>query len=283
MRGGGSAIIGLGVIGKKTQDAKRRPRFETTHPHRRRLRPQPGDQRRHRARPPRRLPHPGQPHGQRSPPSTKPCASRGAIPRSASACISRSAPVAPPSVSALTDAARQSSRVARARRTALFLRSQRSPAPLRAEIRAQFERFRALGFAPTLLGRPRPSASPSRRSSASRCPSPPSTAFASRASSANPARPPCCPRFSARSAAPRIPLLEKHGVGFADRVFGLRDTGRMTTDGIAALVGKPARRLSELYFHPGAEPDEPDYRRARRAARRATASRSRTPPPPAAR
>ena len=55
-----------------------------------------------------------------------------------------------------------------------------------------------------------------------------------------------------------IPYLEKYGVQFADRVFGLRDTGRMSTAIIARLLMQLPDGTSELYFHPGAEPEEID-------------------------
>ena len=56
-----------------------------------------------------------------------------------------------------------------------------------------------------------------------------------------------------------LPHLAKHGVQFADRIFGLRATGRMTTAAIARLLAQLPDGTSELYFHPGAEPAEPDY------------------------
>ena len=65
-----------------------------------------------------------------------------------------------------------------------------------------------------------------------------------------------------------IPQLKKHGIHFADRVFGLRDTGRMTTAVIARLLADLPEGVSELYFHPGAEPAEPDYAALAKLARR---------------
>ena len=56
-----------------------------------------------------------------------------------------------------------------------------------------------------------------------------------------------------------IPRLEKRGIHFTDRVLGLRDTGRMTTATIARLLAQLPDGTSELYFHPAAEPAEPDY------------------------
>ncbi len=51
-----------------------------------------------------------------------------------------------------------------------------------------------------------------------------------------------------------IPPLRKRGIAFADHVFGLRDTGRMTTATFAHLVESLPDGTSEIYFHPGAEP-----------------------------
>jgi predicted glycoside hydrolase/deacetylase ChbG (UPF0249 family) len=49
-----------------------------------------------------------------------------------------------------------------------------------------------------------------------------------------------------------IQQLQRHGVAFADQVFGLRDTGRMTggafRKAIAAVKG-----TAEIYFHPGVD------------------------------
>jgi hopanoid biosynthesis associated protein HpnK len=52
--------------------------------------------------------------------------------------------------------------------------------------------------------------------------------------------------------------LEGRAVGAADRVYGLRDTGRMTSERFARILAGLPAGLSELYFHPGAEPAELD-------------------------
>jgi chitin disaccharide deacetylase len=53
-----------------------------------------------------------------------------------------------------------------------------------------------------------------------------------------------------------IPVLHARGIGFADRVYGLRDTGRMSTATFAHILRDLPDGVSELYFHPGAEPAE---------------------------
>ena len=124
---------------------------------------------------------------------------------------------------------------------------------LSAEIRAQFEKFRVLGFAPTywdghthlhlhptvfrltlpiardhgfrftrLVREPRPR-------------SPLGHIFAA---------------LSARAAT--------KGIGHADQVCGLRETGRMTNAAMLRLIERLPRGLTEIYFHPGAEPEELD-------------------------
>ena len=55
-----------------------------------------------------------------------------------------------------------------------------------------------------------------------------------------------------------IPHLDAHHVRFADRVFGLRETGRMTNRTMQNLVGELPVGVSEIYFHPGAEPEPLD-------------------------
>lgn len=56
-----------------------------------------------------------------------------------------------------------------------------------------------------------------------------------------------------------IPSLQSHGIRFADRVFGLRTTGRMDTATLSHLVANLPEGVSELYFHPGAELGAIDY------------------------
>ena len=126
---------------------------------------------------------------------------------------------------------------------------------LGAEIRAQFEKFRALGFPPTywdghthlhlhpvifdltlpiarehgftftrLVREPKP------RSLLGHI-------------------------FAALSARAR-PRLVAQCIAFADQVCGLRETGRMTNAAFRRLVATAPDGTTEIYFHPGAEPEE---------------------------
>lgn len=52
--------------------------------------------------------------------------------------------------------------------------------------------------------------------------------------------------------------LRGSSIHVADRVFGLRRTGRITTDWFAAALESLPQGLTEIYFHPGAEPAELD-------------------------
>ena len=52
------------------------------------------------------------------------------------------------------------------------------------------------------------------------------------------------------SAAPR---LRSAGVGFADAVFGLRQSGRMDLREVRRALHHSRNGLTEIYFHPGAE------------------------------
>ena len=130
--------------------------------------------------------------------------------------------------------------------------------PLQREICAQFARFRTLGFAPgywdghthlhlhpTILRLTLPIAIEHgfRAVRLVREPGP----FAP------------VPWIFQRLSRAAIPHLEKHGIHFADRVFGLRNTGRMSTATVARLLAQLPDGTSELYFHPAAEPAEPDY------------------------
>ncbi len=64
--------------------------------------------------------------------------------------------------------------------------------------------------------------------------------------------------FRALSAAATLPL-RRLGVRFADRVFGLRDTGRMSAERLGRLLAGLPAGLSEIYFHPGTEPGDFDF------------------------
>jgi len=129
---------------------------------------------------------------------------------------------------------------------------------LRREIHAQFERFGALGFAPTYWdGHAHLHLHPTIL--ALTVPGAAGHGFRFIRLVREPGPPALVPAIFHLLSRAALPLLEQHRIAFADRVFGLRDTGRMTTARIAALLQKLPAGVSELYFHPGAEPEEPDY------------------------
>jgi len=125
-------------------------------------------------------------------------------------------------------------------------------APLAAEIAAQFTRFRAFGFAPRAVdGHTHLHLHPTiRRALAPHLAGCPLLRLVREPGN----RAPVALTFRALcAAAVRLPIRA------ADRVYGLRDTGRMTGDRLAALIRGLPSGLSEIYFHPGAEPSEPDF------------------------
>ena len=129
---------------------------------------------------------------------------------------------------------------------------------LRQEIRAQFERFRALGFAPTYWdGHAHLHLHPTVL--ALTVPIAVEHGFRFTRLVREPGPPAPLPAIFQLLSRAAIPLLRKARVNFADRVFGLRGSGRMTTARLAALLSRLPDGLSEIYFHPGAEAEEPDY------------------------
>lgn len=62
--------------------------------------------------------------------------------------------------------------------------------------------------------------------------------------------------FNALSAA-AIPALDRSGIAYADAVFGLTATGRMTKAAFQAALEQAGEGTTEIYFHPGAEVDPP--------------------------
>ncbi len=127
-----------------------------------------------------------------------------------------------------------------------------------AEIRAQFEKFRALGFAPTYwdghthlhlhptifrLTLPIAREHGFRRTRLLREPRP---------------RSPLGHIFAALSAR-----AGTDDIGHADQVCGLRETGRMTNAALHRLIERLPNGLTEIYFHPGAEPEELDTEKIR--------------------
>ncbi len=130
--------------------------------------------------------------------------------------------------------------------------------PLQREIRAQFARFRSLDFAPSYWdGHTHLHLHPT----ILRLTLPIAVEHGFRATRLvrEPGPVALVPWVFQRLSRIALPSLEKRGILFADRVFGLRGTGRMTTATIARLLAQLPDGTSELYFHPGAEPAEPDY------------------------
>ena len=133
----------------------------------------------------------------------------------------------------------------------------RSHAALAATIRAQFERFRALGLPPTYWdGHTHLHLHPT----VLRLTLPIAAEFGFRCTRLvrEPGPPALLPWIFHRLSARAAPLLIARGIQFADRVHGLRDTGRMTTAVFARLLENLPDGATEIYFHPGAEPAELD-------------------------
>ena len=130
--------------------------------------------------------------------------------------------------------------------------------PLQQEIRAQFARFRACGLVPTYWdGHTHLHLHPT----VLRLTLPVAVEHGFRAtrlvresqrgSSLLPAI------FSQLSRA-ALPALQRDGIAFTDHVFGLRHTGKMTTRILSTYLRSLSGGLTEIYFHPGAEPEEID-------------------------
>jgi predicted glycoside hydrolase/deacetylase ChbG (UPF0249 family) len=61
------------------------------------------------------------------------------------------------------------------------------------------------------------------------------------------------PRVFSILSARAAPKLRAAGIGFADAVFGLSKSGRMDLDEVRRAAECARTRLTEIYFHPGAE------------------------------
>ena len=131
-------------------------------------------------------------------------------------------------------------------------------APLREEIRAQFTKFRTLGFKPsywdghthlhlhpTILHHTLPIAA--------------EEGFRAVRLVREPGQRSTLPTIFKLLSENAIRVLRGHDIRFTDRIFGLRGTGRMSTARIAQVLETLPDGLSELYFHPGAEPEEINY------------------------
>jgi hopanoid biosynthesis associated protein HpnK len=130
--------------------------------------------------------------------------------------------------------------------------------PLEHEIRAQFERFRALAFPPTYWdGHTHLHLHP--RVFQLALPIAVEHGFRAMRLVREPGPRSLVPRVFELLSAAAIRGLRKNEIAFSDRTFGLRDTGRMSTAIIARILENLPEGTSELYFHPGAETTEPDY------------------------
>lgn len=129
---------------------------------------------------------------------------------------------------------------------------------LRSEIQGQFDRFRKLGFAPsywdghthlhlhpTILKTTVPIAA--------------EAGFRWVRLVREPEAHGVLPWIFGRLSQAAIPPLDQNGIGYADQVLGLTDTGRMDTATLERCLRTLPEGKSELYFHPGAELGEIDY------------------------
>jgi predicted glycoside hydrolase/deacetylase ChbG (UPF0249 family) len=137
---------------------------------------------------------------------------------------------------------------------------------LRAEIRRQFDQFHALGFPPTYWdGHTHLHLHPL----IFQLTLPIALEFGFRFVRLvrEPGPPALVPWIFQRLSAAAIPALTQAGIGFADRVIGLRQTGRMSLEVFRRARAAYREGTTEIYFHPGAELDPPDPEALARALR----------------
>jgi predicted glycoside hydrolase/deacetylase ChbG (UPF0249 family) len=123
---------------------------------------------------------------------------------------------------------------------------------LRREIGAQFERFRQLGFATTYWdGHTHLHLHPL----VLKITIPVAAAHGFRFTRLvrEPGTHGFLPRVFSILSARAMPKLRTAGIGFADAVFGLSKSGRMDLDEVRRAAECARTRLTEIYFHPGAE------------------------------
>jgi chitin disaccharide deacetylase len=131
--------------------------------------------------------------------------------------------------------------------------------PLRSEIRRQFERFLALGFPPSYWdGHTHLHLHPVIFELT--LPIARELGFSFTRLVREPGPFGLIPWIFERLSARAVPELERAGIGYADHVVGLRNTGRMTEAVFRSAMGK-AKGLTEMYFHPGAECEPPDVQK----------------------
>ena len=123
---------------------------------------------------------------------------------------------------------------------------------LRREIAAQFEKFRALGFAPAHWdGHTHLHLHP--LVLALTIPIAVAQGFRFTRLVREPGARGFLPRVFSILSAHAAPKLRAAGVGFADAVFGLSKSGRMDLDEVRRAVRHASTGTTEIYFHPGAE------------------------------
>ena len=125
------------------------------------------------------------------------------------------------------------------------------------EIRAQFERFRSLGLAPTYWdGHAHLHLHPAILRPA--LPVALDHHFRAMRVVREPGPWALLPQIFEWLSRAAIPALQRRSIAFADHTFGLRDTGRITTETASRILQNLPDGVSEFYFHPGAEPGEID-------------------------
>jgi hopanoid biosynthesis associated protein HpnK len=125
--------------------------------------------------------------------------------------------------------------------------------PLRAEIRRQFDRFGALGFPPTYWdGHAHLHLHPT----ILRLTVPIAREFGFRFVRLvrEPGSASVLPWIFDRLSEAAIAPLMAAGIRFADRVYGLRRTGRVDAPWLDRILRENDQGVTELYYHPGAEP-----------------------------
>ena len=123
---------------------------------------------------------------------------------------------------------------------------------LRGEIAAQFSKFRALGFEPTYWdGHTHLHLHP--LVLALTLPNAVGHGFRFTRLVREPGARGFQPRVFSVLSARAAPKLESAGIGFADAVFGLSKSGRIDVGEVRRAVECARTRVTEIYFHPGAE------------------------------
>ena len=143
--------------------------------------------------------------------------------------------------------------------------------PLRLEIRRQFEAFRALGLPPTYWdGHTHLHLHPT----VFEFTLPIAREFGFRFTRLvrEPCRPAILPWIFNQLSAHAQRALGGTGIGFADRVYGLRRTGRIDKPWLDKTLRALPLGVSEIYFHPGAEGSLPPPETLAALVRRSAAS-----------